>query len=139
MRKTQRRLRVERYQQRREAKWNKMFMAQVNQRNTNPMLEITFRTDELTAREMHLAYGLGTSSDPLIQIEFILLRAAPHTLEPDELTRALWQQPASHVGMLANKALLAATEATKVAMERAFGVIATSATPQQEEQVKDVF
>lgn len=102
------------------------------------MLEITFRTDELSAREMHLAYGIGTNSDPMIQIEFILLRAVPHTRAPDELTRALWQQPASHVSVLANAALLAATEATKAAMDRAFGAVVAPAGPKEQED-DDVF
>lgn len=144
MRKTQRRRRLEKRAAQRSstlADWTKAreivtkLLASVLERH-NPMLEITFRTDELTAREMHLAYAIGTNSDPLIQIELILLRAEPHELTADQLTKALWQEPASHVSALANAALVAATAATKAAMERAFPA---STAPKQEREADSVF
>jgi hypothetical protein len=120
MRKTQRRLRVERYQQRREAKWNKMFMAQVNQGNTNPMLEITFRTDELTAIETFRAATAEQTHDMFSMISFIMERAIlPADQDSlNEVAKMLWSQPVSQICSLFHDACFASAGATKAALEQ---------------------
>lgn len=83
------------------------------------MLNITFRTVELSAREMQIAVNLDRNGyDPLSQIEFICLRADPNTPNLSDLAKSLWLLPASEVSATYDAAFDAGIGPTLASMKK---------------------
>ena len=90
------------------------------------MLEITFRTDELTVYEAHTAatieQDLGAPNAFVLMVDFITRRSVlppePGSAAMSALNTSLIMQPVSHVYRLFHDACMAARSETAAALQR---------------------